>query len=335
MNKFNKFMTGYDKGFEVNLKDLFTNSVKPIVTVDETGKVNKKTKLWLRVFLLLLSLCFVYIFIVYLNDVALAFPWLALIASAIVPITVATFIYEIPGKESVSIMNIILVFLIGTAGAFFALVQMFVSYGYEEINIIIIAPIIEEIAKAIVVISTIQLLKIKSVKSAILIGWVVGAGFQIAESLGYATYYGYEGIFTQIEFVDETTYYFVGFIDYSTLILRSIFSFGSHALYAALGGAAYMLSAAKINNRKHFNYLRFIIWFMIPILLHALNNLFSVFVTNAFALYSVLISLEIVTVFIFYYLLNVITLDEKYYVDETLLIQSELPNEPTNETPVQ
>lgn len=131
---------------------------------------------------------------------------------------------------------------------------------------IIIGVFIEEIAKIIPIIAVIKQLKIKSVSGAILIGFVIGAGFEISENLGYSTYFGFESLFDY------------GFIDESVLFIRLLYSFASHAIWGAIEGAAFALTSHEKQSKR--KTLKVAIWYGFPVLTHLLSNISASFIVS-------------------------------------------------------
>lgn len=312
-NRFNNFMTGNPNNWNLKFKTLYSevfknHRVKKDVFVEEITDHPKPWK-WLRVFLFLIVLSVVS----FLNTIlvgALAFPWLALIVASVVPITVAMFLYECITHEKPKVLEIVLIFMVGTTVSFLATGFLSIKLGDIGLDAVLVAPIIEEIAKAIPIVLAIKILKIKRVSTAILIGWIVGSGFEIAETLGYSTYFGYLGIFSQLQFLPNgTEYVFTGTLDYTTMFVRFFFSFGSHAFWGAIEGAAFIFSQKKDKPKMGFG--RLVIWLVICIVLHMLWNTISTYISNLTWSIVLTILVQLIHFPLFFYLLDAGISDNK------------------------
>lgn len=311
---FNKFMTGNDKSWTLKFKTLYSETFKRHnhIKNDEEASVvetHPKPWKWFRVFgFLLLISAFSFLNVLMVGE--LAFPWLALIFSAVIPITVAVFLFETLNAEKVKLLDIFLMFLIGTTVAFLAVGILNIDLGRNGLNAALVAPIIEEIAKVIPIIIAIHLLKVKRVSTALFIGWIIGSGFQIAETLGYATFFGYEGIFSKIEFIPGG-YKFIGSLDFSTLVIRFFVGFGSHAFWGAIEGAAFIF--AKKAGVKKYNFGRFAIWIGFCIVMHSLWNTNSTFNNHIFLSFLIMGLIQAMYIPIFFYLIDSGLRDEKEF----------------------
>jgi RsiW-degrading membrane proteinase PrsW (M82 family) len=303
--KINQFLTGNSEPWSFNFKEVFSLSFKKhkkdtVIQKDDFSAMPHPW-IWLRAFLFLLTLSFVYYTIVYSGGVILAFPWFALVTASIIPITVAIFLFESNIKESISLINIIFVFFAGNALSFAALIYINLNVGIESINTAFIAPFIEELAKLLPIIIAISLLKIKRLSSAIFIGWLVGAGFEIAETLGYSTFLGFAEMFS------ETNMAFLP--DPSTLIERSLYAFGSHALFGAIEGAAFLLSQKRDNIK--FNKKRFVVWISLSIIFHMAWNSNVVFNSSPNLTIIICVILQVIMIGVFIFLYDACIRDNK------------------------
>jgi len=230
--------------------------------------------------------------------------------TSIVPITVATFLYESVMQEKLRIMDLVLIFMIGTTASFLATGILNTNLGDAGLNTVLVAPIIEEIAKAIPIIIAIKIMKIKRVSSAIFVGWLVGSGFQIAETLGYATYYGYMGIFSQIEVLPGgTEYIFTGTLNYSVMFLRFFYSFGAHAFWGAIHGAAFIFASKSISRKSNIG--RLAIWFSFCVIMHMIWNANSVYTNNQVLNEVFSVFIQLLYFPLFFYLLDAGLRDNK------------------------
>jgi RsiW-degrading membrane proteinase PrsW (M82 family) len=313
---FNHFLTGATIDKKIELKTLFSetfkNHKKSKTELLDSQTNHPKPWKWLRVMLFLLILGIVS----FLNTLLigeLAFPWLALMVASIIPITCAVFLNETVLLEKFRFLDISIVFLIGTTISFLATGILLVDLGDTGLNAVLVAPVIEEIAKFLVILFAIKLMKIKRVSSAIFIGWVIGAGFQIAETLGYSTFFGYYGIFSQIQLLPGgTNYIFTGTLDFSTMFTRFFFSFGSHAFYGAIHGAA-SIFASRGSTRKH-KIGRQVVWFAFCVLMHMIWNIVSVYITIPVLGTILSIFIQLLYFPLFFYLIDAGMRDHNEYM---------------------
>ena len=310
--KINDFLTGNSEPWSFKFREVFSLAFKKHCKnynqQNDEFTFIPKPWIWLRVFGLLILLSFIYYTIIYSGGVYLAFPWFSLVTASIIPITVAVFLYESNIKESVSLINILIIFFVGTAFAFVALININVGVGNEAIYAAFFAPVIEEIAKLIPIMIAIILLKTKRLSSAVLIGWLVGAGFEIAETLGYATYNGYEAVFSSSS----------SFIlpDASTLFIRSLVAFGSHGLWGAIEGAAFYLSHKQENNK--FITKRFLAWMGLSVAFHMLWNSNAFFTSSDIVRIIIMIILQAMMIGIFIYIMDACIRDNKLIVQNMI-----------------
>lgn len=310
--KINHFLTGNSEPRSYKFKEIFSLSFKKHSKnynhqYDEFTFIPKPW-IWLRVFGFLLLLSFIYYSIVYSGGVLLAFPWFSLVTASIIPITVAVFLYESNIKESVSLINILIIFFVGTAFAFVSLININIGVGNQAIYAAFIAPFIEEIAKLIPIMIAILLLKTKRLSSAVLIGWLVGAGFEIAETLGYATYYGFEAVFS-----NSTSFIMP---DANTLILRSLIAFGSHGLWGAIEGAAFHLSHQQEN--KKFITKRFLAWMGLSIAFHLMWNSNAFFISSENVSNIIMIILQAMMIGVFIFIMDACIRDNKLSIQSLI-----------------
>jgi len=303
---FNKFLTGNDDSWSLSFKTLFSEVFKRHKK-GEAENINDKSNhprpwKWLRVMMFLIGLGAISLLNVFLVG-EIAFPWTALVVAAIVPITIAVFLNESLMSEKFRFFDIFVLFLVGTTVSFLATGLLGINLGDAGLNAVIVAPIIEEIAKLIVIIATLKIMKIKRVSSAIFIGWIIGSGFQIAETLGYSTYYGFLGIFSQIEILPGgTQFIFSGTLDLTTMFVRLFFSFGMHAFWGAIHGAA-LIYASKAAPKK-FNIGRQAIWFAFCVAMHMIWNTFGTYVANQTLAIILLIIIQLMYLPLFFFFLD-------------------------------
>jgi RsiW-degrading membrane proteinase PrsW (M82 family) len=205
-------------------------------------------------------------------------------------------LYECVSEDHPRLVDLAVVFLVGTAGSLMAFISLDIPLFFEVLQVVVGGPIIEEIAKAIAIYVAIVFLKVRRVSVAILIGWVIGSGFQIAETLGYATFFGYQSLF--MGQVLPTI------VDDYAMVFRSLFAFGSHALFGAMEGAGILFSRAVPEGSKTKSS-RFFLWLAMAVVLHMLWNVNAFFNgENRTVLTIVSVVFELGVIPIFLYLLD-------------------------------
>jgi RsiW-degrading membrane proteinase PrsW (M82 family) len=321
-SKFNAFMTGNDLPWSLHFKEMFSRSFKKRskekTDSEETFSPIPRPWRWTRTFLFLLVMTIVYDLIVMNGGIIVAFPWLALIAASVLPITILVLLYECASVEEVPLIHVTEVFFIGTAVALLAFISLNVIPLPEDWAAILAAPILEELAKIVAIYIVFAFWKIRRVSTALLIGWTIGAGFQIVETLGYSTIYGLA------ELISEEG---SGVIDDSTLFFRSVFAFGSHALYGAMEAAGLMFSR-PIQEGEKGNSRRIWLWGAIAVIFHMSWNLNAVLSSeDTVKLTWIALGLEVITIPVFFYLLDAGIRDQKRWWFE-LQKSAEVPETP-------
>ncbi|VEU82221.1 PrsW family glutamic-type intramembrane protease [Acholeplasma hippikon] len=255
--------------------------------------------LWTRVFLFMLGLSLVS----FLNTIYVgvyAFPWLTLIAASVIPMTFTVFFYEIMKDKIIGIGKAIIIFFIATTLSLFIVGQ--INFGVSDfVDTVMIAPLIEEFAKMFTIYIVIKNVKAKKVSQGVFIGFLVGAGFQIAETMGYATIWGINGLIRSQS------------IDYTVLFRRSAHAFMSHALFGALHGMGIILSIRLKNN----------VWIKISLLAlvsHMAWNFVAVMMLPSFFEESLFILIDLLFIPCFFMLLNVSLYDDKSVIIEDVMI---------------
>lgn len=317
-------MTGNDEPWSLRFKDLFSGSFKkrPKETLEtpETFSPIPRPWRWTRIFLFLLIMTIVYYLIVMNGGIYLAFPWLALIAASVIPITILVLLYECAYVENVPLIHVMVVFFVGTAVALLALISIKIIVLPGNLETILAAPIFEELAKIVAIYVVFAFIKIRRVSTALLIGWTIGAGFQIVETLGYSTF---NGLFEA--FSEEGS----GFIDDSTMVFRSVFAFGSHALYGTMEAAGLMFSR-PIKEGEKGNIRRIWLWGTMAVILHMSWNGSSVLCGDDLAAFTwIALGMELITIAIFIYLLDAGIRDQKRWWSE-IQESAEVPESPVD-----
>jgi len=199
-------------------------------------------------------LCLTLIFLIF-EICLLTFDNLKLLPATIItgvlaiPFSILILYFELNIYRDISFFKTLLFFGLGGAISLLFTLLLYSIFPTAETNILraIITSFIEETAKTVIAIIIITQTKNASLLQGLLIGGAIGCGFSIFESAGYA---------------------FEKFEEYSlaemnsTILIRSILSFGGHTTWAAITGAAFAKNK-KIN-------INFFMYFAICFVLHAL-----------------------------------------------------------------
>lgn len=225
-----------------------------------TPKITEVTETWpkpwlfARVFIFaLLAFAGLYIGVDYFKNVNFI-PGLIIVGSFSVPLTTLIFFWEMNAPQNISFYRIIYIVFIGGILSMLAAL-MFFDILRNNINPITIG-IVEELAKAIIVISFVRYRKYKYILNGLLIGAAVGAGFAAFETAGYALRALLSGDGQSL---------------YSTILWRGIFAPGGHVAWAALTGSAF----CRVQGENPFNFrmlfkIKFLRVFALVVLIHAL-----------------------------------------------------------------
>ncbi len=188
-------------------------------------------------------------------------PGIIFLGSAMVPLSILIFFFEVNAPRNISIFRVIQVFLIGGAASLITtsfLFEIGLDTGGTLIGAICIG-LIEETGKIVVV--AFYIMKIRGrryILNGMLYGAAVGAGFQVFESAGYAYYYLQGGGF---KFMMDT------------IRIRAILAPGGHIAYTALAGTALIIALG--DKEFKWNVLvskKFLVLFAFSVLLHAFHD---------------------------------------------------------------
>ena len=150
---------------------------------------------------------------------------------AVVPLIV--FLFETNFARNLSIFSTFKFFIIG---GLLSIITTFVIRPWVENEVlltVLLAPVFEEIAKALVVLFFLSRLRTNSMLTGLLVGFTVGAGFDVFETLDYA--------FSAVLLTTDAFEAIIGAI--ATLISRSVVTFFvGHHYFAGIFGAVYILS---------------------------------------------------------------------------------------------
>ncbi len=294
LSDLNKFLTGHAEEWRLNIRKLsshiFRNHKKES-TNDLIYTDHPHPWKWSRVLVSLIGLSILLLIAVFMLG-PIPFPWLSLIVAAIIPISLGLFIYEFNDTQF-PVKNLIIIFFIGSATSLIAVGFLSLPIGLPFLDMTL-AVIVEEVAKYIPILLTIKLLKIKRLSSALLIGWTIGAGFDVAESLGYSTIGGIVNYITDGAIITINMF--------STMLLRLLTAFNSHSLWGAILGATAIISLREDGKKHHYG--RFAIWFAIPVFLHFFRNVVANYIASIGWFIVLTIILQLIAIPIFFYLLD-------------------------------
>lgn len=183
--------------------------------------------------------------------------------SLIVPFSILWFLYELHLPRDINGIQIIKYFMLG--GLVSIIYVQFIRgiIGFPDIVFVedLITGVVEETTKLIVVILLVKKTKIKYISTGILIGFAVGAGFDVFETVSYGMNY----------LLENNDFYGMQF----TIALRSfyaIFGIGHHFWTGMLAGALVSISPTGYLKLKSVLNRVFVIWYCIIAMIHAMWN---------------------------------------------------------------
>ena len=297
-NQIHKALTGYEYKKEYTIKELFSLSFKKRKDImNERNELQvtylPKPWIWTRV-LLVIGILIVVNYFVTREIGVIIFPYLTLLMAAFVPITVLTFLFEINRNEKIAILDLVLIFLFGSSLSLVSVTATFFSTGIAVLDPLIIS-IVEEFAKIVPIFIALRYFRVKTIGLAVVVGFTVGAGFQVIETMGYSTYYG----FLSPSYINN------GIIDYSTMWDRFIYSFSSHALWGAIEAFA-IVACKKENYMSALDNKRFWIWISFPIMGHFLWDLIAFSSISAVLMFILFMAIQILFAFLFVLIINIV-----------------------------
>ncbi|MCI6996498.1 MAG: PrsW family intramembrane metalloprotease [Eubacterium sp.] len=270
-------MTGGEGAVDLRLKDLVSEVLKKHtheeaedIFICGTSRTTPKEenistfwpKPWLytRVGLVLAAATLLIFFCCNIFQNSNALPGFMVLGSFLMPIVVLIFFFEVNAPRNISFYEVIGIFLVGGCASLLVTLfffELFPKSGIELVLAIAIG-VIEESGKAVIVgIIIKQSKKCRYVLNGLLIGGAVGAGFAAFESAGYA--------FNTL----LSTGSFEAMLD--VIIIRGILAPGGHVAWAAITGAAIMLSIDKdTRSWDFFKDKKFYSLFLISVTLHAI-----------------------------------------------------------------
>ena len=214
---------------------------------------------------------------------------LLVLISSIIPLTMMVMVWEMNIPRNISFSEVLQMILIGGAlGCLFTMVLSIVFVQFhilEDETLRTFAGLVEEPAKLIPVywILSRKDKKRPYILNGILIGFAVGTGFAIVESMGYSFEAFTIGVVNAVVAVNKGEAekgiilpYILPYAESCGLnqaLVRMFAGVISHGVYTSLGGGALMLAKGKENLApKHLLNPKFFIYFAAAIFLHTCNN---------------------------------------------------------------
>jgi len=333
--KTQKFWTGFTGKRQLRIRDLLKNafsfhenaeyaSIFQINHQDQK-KVSDglsvdtpKPWIYLRVFFFMVFLSL----LVYISTFFLTlatFPFLTLLFASIIPVSSIVFLIEFNKNETIPPLFLVIIFFLGSTLSFLLAIPEIINLTQQSVGVqLIVISVVEEVAKVVPILLFIAMIKPKRIASGILIGFVVGAGFQIFETMGYSILGGYIGVFS------------TGVLSFQIMWSRLLTSLTTHAVFGAIEGGAIMLCAR--GSTRYFKSLlraRFWCWFILVIVIHYLWNGIALTLSGL----GLQIILLIILAFITFYLLLVMfdaSIKDSILANEESLakMQENIPQEP-------
>ena len=214
-----------------------------------------------------------------------------LLFSAIVPIGLLWVIYTVSQEESIGLFQLFKLVVFGGLGSILLVYMARELIGYPTgLFGDYVTAIIEETMKLVIVIIVLKKMKIITVKTGILIGFAIGAGFDVFETADY----GFAAFIENFDYLEF----------YSVLTFRSIFAIfgiGHHFWTALLAGTIVYLKNNETLSLKTLKEPTFIVMYIIVISLHAFWNHTSMLVESSAYLsgYALMIGSIIMGSFLF------------------------------------
>lgn len=186
--------------------------------------------------------------------------------SALAPLLWLLVIYAMTKEDSLGAAGLIYLFVLGGLASI-ALVYLFRSVtGYPAgLGGDLLTGVIEEAAKVIIVFYALKRFKVVTVKGGLLIGFVIGAGFDVFETADYGV----------MVFLDTFDYGDM----YGVLILRGLYALvgiGHHFWTGILAGTLVYVNTTRTPQMRLFKHPVFIQMFLFISLIHAMWNFTAV-----------------------------------------------------------
>ena len=219
---------------------------------------------------------------------------------AVVPLMV--FLFETNFSRNLTILDIGKLFLIGGLSSLIITLLFNIPFAHvgDVASAVFLAPVLEELAKAIMVIFFVSKIKPKNMLTGLLIGFCIGSGFEVFETFNYA-FNSY-----LIEFVLTGDLISASGLSLATLITRTFWSFFSgHHYFTAIFGAIYVLF--KKNTEFDFKDIfqwKVIVGYLIPVVLHMSWNA-STFIENHFVQFTIESLICVLNILALIFLINI------------------------------
>lgn len=219
---------------------------------------------------------------------------------AVVPLMV--FLFETNFSRNLTILDIGKLFLIGGLSSLIITLLFNIPFAHvgDVASTVFLAPVLEELAKAIIVIFFVSKIKPKNMLTGLLIGFCIGSGFEVFETFNYA----FNSYLT--EFVLTGDLISASGFSLATLITRTFWSFFSgHHYFTAIFGAIYVLF--KKNTEFDFKDIfqwKVIVGYLIPVVLHMSWNA-STFIENPFVQFAIESLICVLSVLALIFLINI------------------------------
>ena len=186
---------------------------------------------------------------------------------AVVPLMV--FLFETNYARNLTILDVGKMFLIGGLSSLVLTMILNLPFNAGEVaSSVLLAPLLEELAKAIIVIFFVAKIKPKNMLTGLLIGFSIGAGFALFENFVYA-FDAYSEFL-----ILENNLYDASIMSMIVLIVRTFWNFFSgHHYYTAIFGAIYVLFKKEVTFKfKDLCQWKVLCGYIIPVLLHMIWN---------------------------------------------------------------
>ena len=199
------------------------------------------------------------------------------------------FLFETNFTRNLSIIDVIKMFVIGGLCSILLAMVLFPTAN-ETVTVVLWAPIVEEISKAVLTVFFVSRIKPKNMITGMLIGFSVGAGFSFFENLDYAFYASSEDYISSL----------------ITIVYRTVLDFfKGHHYWAGIFGAIYVL----FKKDAAFNFKDLFQWrnglaILFTMSLHAMWN-GSSFVGSGFIALLMMVTVGVLSVGALVVLINI------------------------------
>ena len=218
--------------------------------------------LYLRVFLFLLGAFGLSLLLFFVSMQPMP---LIIIGSLLAAVPLLIFLFETNFSRNVSIFSLFKLFIYG---GLLSLITTLITVPFVEnevLSAVFFAPLFEEIAKAAITVLFVSRIRPKSMLSGLLIGFAVGAGFDVFETLNYA--------YVTILLAEDVDVATVGPV--AIVLMRTFSSFFSgHHYFTGIFGAIYVLCKQNVTfSMRDLIRWRVLAALGVSMILHALWNL--------------------------------------------------------------